>query len=166
MILKTIMKNPVLMIGILFMVIFLMEANRKGYIGQREKLVPSSCRAVRVMLDKHIPTNWKTECLGNDFNHLKIEVNYELSEKTPTPVEKLRPILFREVANYLIFTAKNSPTDNLGRTRQVQLTLNHKDLTINAISEGQFVAKLATLTDKQLIAQHFQRTVQVQEIKK
>ena len=166
MILKTIMKNPVLIIGILFMAIFLMEANRRGYLGKREKLVPSSCRAVRVKLDKRIPANWKTECTGSDFDHLRVEVDYVLEEKTPVTQEKLRPILYRELANYLIFIAKNSPQDNLERTRQVQLILNHKRLSINALSEGQFVVKLSTLSDKSLIAQHFKTTVQVQEIKK
>ncbi|GAB4009973.1 MAG: hypothetical protein Fur0010_01660 [Bdellovibrio sp.] len=166
MILKTIMKNPVLMIGILFMAIFLMEANRRGHLGKREKMVPSSCRAVRIMLDKRIPANFKTECIGSDFNHLKVEVDYQLQEKEPTPMEKLRPILYREVANYLIFIAKNSPSDNLERTREVQLTLNHKNISINAMSEGQYLAKLSTLTDKQLIAQHMKTTVLVQEIKK
>ena len=166
MILKTIMKNPVLVIGILFMAIFLMEANRRGYLGKREKLVPSSCSAVRRKLDKHVPANWKSDCIGTDFNHLKVEVDYVLEEKTPIKDEQLKPILYREVANYLIYIAKNSPDDNLERTRQVQLLLNHKRLSINALTEGKFVVKLATLTDKALIAQHFKTTVQVQEIKK
>ena len=68
------------------------------------------------------------------------------------------------MANDLISIAKISPGDNLERTDIVRLKMIHPELVINAITEGKYIVKLKTLTDKRLIAEHLKVTVQVQEV--
>ena len=69
MILKTLMKNPVLVIGIILFSLFLHQvaSKEKWGIFSNKKLIPTSCRAALVRIDKHIPANWKTECEGNNL---------------------------------------------------------------------------------------------------
>ncbi len=161
--LNSLMKNPLLAIGILMMVILLFQLNKKGFFeSRRAKLTPSSCKAVQVKLDRRIPENWKTHCEGQSFNNLAILIKLSLKKKFKEKND-LKAYLYREMANNLIHIAKNSPDDNLERTDIVRLKIIHPQIEINAISEGRFIVKLATLKDKRLIAQHLQTTVQVQE---
>ena len=156
---KYLMKNPLLAIGVLMMVIMLYQLGDKDLVElRRAKLTPSSCRSLLVKLDRRIPENWKTACEGNNFNNLSIVINMPSGEQ-----KDLRAYLYREMANYLIHVAQMSPSDNLELTDIIRLQLLHPKLEINAVSEGRFVVKLATLKDKKLIAQHLHSTVQVQE---
>jgi len=161
MIAKNLFKNPVLIIGILFLAIFLMGLSKKGYLrNARKNLIPTSCRATLVKLNRRIPANWKTECEGNN---LSINITYVETKKFDD--SKLRQYLYREVANNLIHIAKNSPDDNLERVDIVRLKYQHPKLIVNAVTEGKYLVKLATLKNKKLIAEHFKTTVQIQETK-
>lgn len=159
--LKTLIKNPILGVGILLMSIFLMGLYKDGKIFKRENLIPTSCKALTVKLDRRIPANWSTGCEGNN---LWVHINYPADKKEYKP-ENLRKLLYRELANYLILVAKNSPSDNLERTDYVRLRIIHPLLTINALTEGKYLIKMATLKDQKLIAEHLKVTVQVQETK-
>lgn len=160
--LKILMKNPILGVGILMMSIFLMGLYKDGKIFKRENLIPTSCKAVTVKLERRIPANWSIGCEGNN---LWVEVNYLLLEKK-IKLEVLRSVFYCEMANYFSLVAKNSPSDNLERTDFVRLKLVHLLLTINALTEGCYLIKMATLTDQRLIAEHLKVTVQVQEVAK
>lgn len=161
MLLQNLMKNPVLMIGILMMSIFLMSLSREGKIFHRENLVPTSCKAVLVKLDRRIPASWTTECQGNNLN---INITKTLQPKEAGNIEMLRSLLYRELANDLIAIANNSPSDNLERTDLVSLKLRHAEMEIGALTEGKFIVKFSTLRDQRLIMEHLQQTVQVQEV--
>lgn len=166
--LKSLMKNPILAIGILFAIIFLFQAGEKysWWPSRRQKLMPSSCKAVLVKLERRIPANWKSLCEGKSFNNLAVIINYPVEKESKELEEKeLNRLIYRELANDMISIAKNSPSDNLERTDIVRIRFNHPQKTVNAITEGKFLVKLQTMTDKNLIAQHFQTTVQVQEAK-
>jgi hypothetical protein len=167
MILKTLIKNPALMIGILLMGIFVMDLHRRGILGTpREKLTPSSCKAVRVMLDRRIPASWKSDCEGQTFNNLSVDITFVApSDEALAKLEgnALRALLYRELANDLAVIARNSPSDNLERTDYIRVKLIHPKLEINALTEGRHIVKLATLTDPKLIAEHLKVTVKVQE---
>jgi hypothetical protein len=162
---KSIMKNPIFMIGLLFMFIFLNMAGPKlGWWQSRsDKLRPTSCKAVIVKLERRIPANWRAGCEGVDRTNLFVEIKKEFSEDTTQ--EQLRPLLYRELANDLISIAKNSPTDNLERTPYVRVKMINEKLILNALSEGHFVSKLSTLRDPKLISEHLKVTVQIQELK-
>ena len=141
--------------------IFVMDIARKGafFQSRSEKLNPTSCRAVLVKLDRRIPANWSSNCKGNN---LHININSPIDKDT----KNLRAALYRELANNFISIAKNSPSDNLERTDFVSIKLNHRKLTIDALTEGKYLIKLATMTDPKLIAQHFKVTINVKEAPK
>lgn len=173
--LKSLMKNPMLVIGVLMMLIFLFQTGKKfnWWEMRRQKLMPSSCKAVLVKLNRRIPENWSTQCEGKSYNNLAIEINYpaekqeeKLKEKQKSKaLKQVRVLLYREMANDLIAVAKNSPEDNLERTNIIRMKMIHPQMIINAITEGKYIVKLKTLTDKRLIAEHLKVTVQVQEDK-
>lgn len=164
------MKNPVLMIGVILMGLFITSQVREGGIGYRESLTPTSCKAVLVKLDRRIPESWQTKCTRNNLHvTMKKTIQPQLEDLGENPDIELvktryRQLLFRELANDLILLAKNSPESNLERTEIVTIKLLHPQLEIGAMTEGRFVAKFATLTDIKLIMEHLQQTVQVQEI--
>ncbi len=164
---KSLMKNPMLAIGVLMMVIFLFQANKKynWWESRKQKLMPSSCKAVLVKLDRRIPQNWHTQCEGTSYNNLVVEVNFPVEKSSESEdIKQVRAKLYREMANDLISVAKISPEDNLQNTDIVRLKMIHPKLIINAITEGKYIVKLKTLTDKRLIAEHLKVTVQVQEV--
>ncbi|MCR9204440.1 MAG: hypothetical protein NXH75_07685 [Halobacteriovoraceae bacterium] len=164
--LKSLIKNPMFAIGLLFTIIFLFQVGEKysWWPSRRQKLMPSSCKAVRVKLDRRIPANWSSACEGKDFNSLAVEINYpEDKGKDVKDEKKLRKLIYRELANNLIQIAKNSPADNLERTQMVRVRFRHPQIQVDALTEGKYLVKLQTLTNKQLIAQHLKVTVQVKE---
>ncbi|MAF77880.1 MAG: hypothetical protein CME63_03665 [Halobacteriovoraceae bacterium] len=170
--LRSLMKNPMLVVGVLMMMIFLFQAGKKfnWWESRRQKLMPSSCKAVLVKLERRIPENWQTSCEGKIFNNLAVEINYPVLEKqekqkdqAKSNKDRVRSLLYREMANDLISIAKNSPSDNLEKTDIVRIKLIHPEMTINAVTEGKYIVKLQTLRDKRLIAEHLKVTVQVQE---
>lgn len=155
------MKNPILMVGILMMSILLFQLSEKGFFGNKSKLIPSSCRAVRVKLDRRIPANWKTYCEGKTVNNLVVEIKSTLEKNKD--LKLLKAALYRNLANDMVLIAKNSPSDNLERTDFVRLKVIHSAGEINAITQGRFLVKLATLKDLKLISEHIKTTVQVSE---
>lgn len=162
---KTLMKNPMLMIGILLMVIFLGGLGDKSIFSRKEKLTPTSCKAVLIMLNKRIPATWTTDC---EQNNLKIHIlaNVELkSEEEQKRDQELRAVLFRELANNLVFVAKNSPIDSLERTDAITMSIQAGNRKINAASFGRHVIKLNTMKSQKFIKEHLQATVKVQEVK-
>ena len=164
--LKSLMKNPVLAIGMLFTIIFLFQVGEKynWWPSRRQKLMPSSCKAVRVKLDRRIPANWRSFCEGKDFNSLAVEIKYPTEKGQEVKDDKdLKKLVYRELANNLILIAKNSPSDNLERTQMVRVRFFHPQMQVDALTEGKYLVKLQTLTNKQLIAQHLKVTVQVKE---
>lgn len=161
MLLKSLMKNPILVVGILMMAVFLMTVGRKEGLFRREALMPTSCKAVRVKLDRRIPANWSSEC---DGNNLSITMNFAEPKDQPIPEKELRATLYRTLANNLKSIALNSPSDNLERTDIVSARLIHPRITINAVSEGKYIVKLATMNDPKMIAEHLKVTVQIQEV--
>lgn len=174
--LKSLMKNPMLVVGVLMMLIFVFQAGKKfnWWEMRRQKLMPSSCKAVLVKLSRRIPANWSAHCEGTTYNNLAIDINYPVekisdsatkAEAKSNDPKAIRALLYREMANDLISVAKISPEDNLERTDIVRMKMIHPKLIINAITEGKYLVKLRTLTDKKLIAEHLKVTVQVQEVK-
>lgn len=166
MIFKWMIDNPIFMIGVILMGLFITSQVREGGIGYRDSLTPTSCRAVLVKLDRRIPATWETLCRGNNLNVIikkEIEPIYEDDMNQEQKLNRLRQVLYRELANDLITLAKNSPEDNLERTEIVSVKLTHPQMDIGALTEGRFIVKFATLTDTNLILEHLRETVQVQE---
>ena len=158
---KMVMKNPVLMIGILFMVIFLFTLRDKGFFSSRQdKLRATSCTGVTVMLAKRIPKNWKLSC---DRNNLFVDIEKDFHPGTFKTVRDFRAALYRDMANDLMFVSKNSPGDSLSRVLVVRMQLTSRKLIINAVTEGKYLSSMSTLSSKDGIAEHLKSTVHVKE---
>ncbi len=163
MIFKWMMKNPMFIIGVILMGLFLTSQFREGGTGYKESLTPTSCKAVLVKLDRRIPATWSASCLGNNLNII-IQKDFMPPEKDN--LEQLRVMLYNDLANDIIHIAKSSPLDNLELTEMVSIRTKHPKLEIGAMTEGRFIVKFATLENLDLIKEHLKQTVQVQEISK
>lgn len=145
------------------MSIFLMNLSHKKGWFKRDNLIPTSCKAVLIKLNRRIPANWSTKC---NKNNLTVNIQYPENKKKPLSDKHLRKILFRELANALKSIAVSSPQDNLERVHFLIVNFYHSKLTIKSLIEGKHAARLATMNHPRLIAEHLKATVSVQEIPK
>lgn len=153
------MQKPVLAIGLIMFGLFLYQVanDRKWGIFHNEKLISTSCKAVVVRLEKKIPENWKIFCEGNN---LAVDIN---EVAIPPEAANLKVLMYRQLANHMSFVARNSHSDILEKVYLVRFKLNHPKMVINAVTEGKFIVKLATLESPEHIMTHLKTTVQVKE---
>ena len=163
MIAKSLLRNPILMIGILMMFIFLYNLNEKyGFLSNRSELLKArSCTALLVKLKRRVAANWQVKC---EKNSLAVTIDYNFDEKNLAANSNMKQLLYREVANNLVHIAKNSPSDILERTDYIRVRLKHSTMIINALTSGRHLVKFQTLTAPRMIAEHLKTTVQVQEV--
>lgn len=121
------------------------------------RLKPTSCRAALVKLEKHIPQNWKVSCADNNLNVVINEM------QVPADSPDYRPAMYRQMANHLVSLAQLSQADILEKVFIIHMKVTHPKMDIDAISEGKYVSKLATLTKPEFIKDHLKQTVQVKE---
>ncbi|OIQ19029.1 MAG: hypothetical protein BM556_07015 [Bacteriovorax sp. MedPE-SWde] len=160
------MKNPILMVGFLFLAIFLFGLRDKGFFAKRaNKLVPTSCKAVMVRLDKYLHKSWDVECDGNN-----LVINAPVDKKIVDPNLKdpklLKPLMYKALANSYISISRYSPPDSLERTMIISVRLIHPHMTLNSISEGKHVSNLKGIKNFKNISKHIRETIQVQEVTK
>lgn len=153
------MKKPILAIGIIMFGLFISQVARKEQWGifYNEKLIATSCKGVIVRLQKEIPGNWKTFCEGNN---LAVEIE---EVAIPAGAANLRSLMYRQLANHMNLVARVSHTDILEKVDFVRFRLTHPKMVINAVTEGKFIVKLATLESAEHIMAHLKSTVQVKE---
>lgn len=156
---NSLLKNPVLAIGILLMGLFLYQVIQKEKWGvfSNPKLISTSCTAALVKIDKRIPANWKTFCEGNN---LAVEIN---EVTIPEKAVNLKVLMYRQLANHMAFLARASQVDILEKVMFVRFKLMHPKMEINAVTEGKYIVKMATLETPEHIMAHLQSTVQVKE---
>ncbi|HAZ12021.1 MAG TPA: hypothetical protein DCY86_04470 [Bdellovibrionales bacterium] len=167
------MQRPILMIGILFMAIFLSTVNFQKHVKARNTALEAhSCPAALVQLNRHIPQSWKTECEGNDMS-ITITLDEKVLEKIlaqnkdPKKLsEAIHAAHYRQLANSLTHIAKNCPNYTLERTSNIKVILETSKLKIGAYTHGQYLFKLPSLTDPTMIAEHLKATVQIKELAK
>ncbi len=140
------------------MIIFLFQLHKKGYFNRANSLKASSCRSAVVMLNKRIPKNWSTRC---DDNNMVIDIDLELPSKLNSL--QIRQASYRELANNLVFIAKNCLNESLERLYFVRVHMENEKITIDALTEGKYLSKLATLKKTEFIKEHLLNTVQVKE---
>ncbi|MBL7666074.1 MAG: hypothetical protein JNM93_13140 [Bacteriovoracaceae bacterium] len=154
------MKKPIFAIGLLMFVVFLLNVYRTGEgksLFFREDWVPSSCKAVLVMLEKRIPANWEVSC---ESNNLAIEMHYT---EPAADYKDLKSVLYKRLANDMVFIARNSPEDSLSRVYLIRIQTYSPGMDISAMTEGQFISKLKTIKSPSNIVEHLKTTVQVKE---
>ena len=137
--------------------------NNKGIMRSvKSKRNATSCSIARKYLEKRAPKDWKLFCEENNLAvELSIELNKNLKLEKP---QKVLAANYREMANNLVFIAKNSPLDILEKVMVIRLKQESDDFLINAVTEGKYIVKLATLKSHELIKEHLKNTVQVQEL--
>ena len=153
------MEKPVLALGILMFALFVYQVSmdKKWSIFQNDKLISTSCKGVTVKLEKKIPQNWNIFCEGNN---LAVEIN-EIA--IPPQATNLKMLMYRQLANHMSFVARSSHADILEKVFFVRFKLSHPKMVINAVTEGKFIVKLATLESPEHIMTHLKSTVQVKE---
>jgi hypothetical protein len=153
------MEKPILAIGIIMFGLFLTQVARKEKWGifYNPRLETTSCHGVLVKLQKSIPENWKAFCEGNN---LALEIE---EVAIPKNASNLRGLMYRQLANHMSLVARVSHTDILEKVLFVRFRLSHPKLIINAVTEGKFIVKLATLEAPEHIMAHLKSTVQVKE---
>ena len=143
------------------MSIYLMTYSEKFSLGFRsDRLIPYSCKALRVKLDRRIPANWSSRC---EKNSLFVEINGDGLGKVLANKNDKKAFIFRELANSLMIVATHSPSDNLERTDEVLLRFHYQGMAVNALTAGKDLVKLQGVQDKELIAKHLRSTVKIQE---
>ena len=156
---KYLMQKPVLAIGLIMFGLFIYQVARdkKWGIFHNNKLMATSCGGVIIKLEKKIPENWNVFCEGNN---LAVEVK---EVAIPPEARNLRSLMYRQLANHMSFVARNTHPDILEKVFFVRFKLTHPKMKINAVTEGKFIVKLATLETPEHIMAHLQSTVQVKE---
>ena len=156
---NSLMKNPILAIGIILFGLFLYQVGKKEKWGifYNEKLTSTSCKAAVIKIDNKTPANWKIFCEGNNMAVLIDEVALSTDPKN------LKSLMYRQLANHMAFVARASHPDIMEKVYFVRFRLDHPKMQINAVTEGKFIVKLVTLESPEHIMTHLKSTVQVKE---
>ena len=160
MLLKSLLKNPILGLGILFFIIFILDLERRnGFLKKRAESVQAvSCRGVLVMLNRRIPETWETKCEGNN---LAVEVEFQAPSSNG--ITAIKTAMYRDLANHLQFISKNSLPETLENVGIVRFKIMHEKLDINAVTNGESLARLRGISNPKFLAEQLQTTVRVQE---
>lgn len=150
------MKKPLLAIGILLFTILMMDFARRGIFFKNEKYIATSCKSAIVMLEKRAPSTWEIDC---DANVLVVSIETDLKTQKE---DMLQTALYRQLANHIIFIAKNSLNESLERTTMVRVRMLHPKYELNALSEGKYIARLATMNKPEFIAEQLKTFVNTQ----
>lgn len=156
---NSLMKNPMLTLGIILFGMFIYQVGTKEQWGifANEKLHSTTCRAVIIQLEKKLPANWKAFCEGNN---LAVEIE-EIA--IPPKAANIESLMYRQLANHMSFVARSAHVDMLEKVNFVRFRLSHEKIVINAVTEGKFIVKLATLETPEHIMTHLKSTVQVKQ---
>ena len=156
---NSLLKNPILTIGIIMFGLFLYQVGvkEKWSIFNNDKLIATSCRGVIVRLKKKVPENWQVFCEGNN---LAVEIK-EIA--IPDKANNLQLLMYRQLANHMTFIARMSTIYILEKVDFIRFRITHPKLVINAVTEGKYIIKLATLENSEHIMTHLKSTVQVKE---
>jgi hypothetical protein len=159
---NSLLKKPILAMGIIMFSLFLFQVAKKEKWGifHNEKLISTPCRGVLIRLEKKVPENWKVFCEGNN---LAVEIR-EIA--IPEKASNVKLLIYRQLANHMAFVARMATVDILEKVMFIRFRITHPDLTINAVTEGKYIVKLATLENADHIMSHLKSTVQVQETPK
>src|SRR5688572_8088738 len=123
---NSLMKKPILMMGIIMFSLFLYQvaSKEKWGIFANEKLISTSCKGVLVGLEKRIPQNWKVFCEGNNLAVEIVEV------AIPEKASNLKSLLYRQLANHMAHVAQISAVDILEKVLFVRFRLSHPRMEI------------------------------------
>src|SRR5690606_37620437 len=104
---NSLMKNPVLAIGIILFGLFLYQVGQKEKWGifYNQKLASHACNGAKIRIDKKIPANWNVFCEGNN---MAVEIQ---EVAVPEEATNLQMLMYRQLANHMSYIAKISTPD-------------------------------------------------------
>ena len=148
--------------GIIMMALYLGSlAGEKGWFS-RDLFRITTCKGLILKIEKKIPGNWKLECEVKEQN-LFIRIATSITARDRN---QLRKKLYRSLANKITKVARISSVEKLEKIPIVRFSLEHKEIKINAIIEGEMLARLSSLKTPQQIKDHLAATVKIQEYEK
>lgn len=177
MLLKGIMKNPVLIMGIVLFGLFLSQATTKDWwTKQKRRFTPSTCDVIKDKVLKKSPDNWEIECPTTQLLILNIAFG-----KKAKDFKQQRIMMYRQLANnytkfaqlantrlYYVEDGKRKHYDeieSLERLQVIRINMRNELLEITSQSDGEAVSKFINIKRPEQIAQHLKLTVRVSEKK-
>lgn len=151
------MQKPILGIGIILFGLFITQLSKQGRLDFLKNYQNTTCDAIVVKLEKAVPSNWNVFCEGNN---LAAEIN---EVTIPAEAAYLQALMYRQLANHMSFIARSTYPDLMERVMFIRIKMSHPKMEINAVTEGKFLVKLATLETPEHIMAHLKSTVQVKE---
>jgi hypothetical protein len=146
----------ILMFGI-FVYDYTLRKDGKGGIFERDTFKTWSCKPIQVKLErKGLPSGWEMDC-----SKILLKFEIELSENVSEDLVK--SYMYKELANSLVWIARNSPGDTLEKVQFVQVEVNTDTLKIVALTPGEHLQVFKQLKDEKQIKRHLQSTVKVKE---
>jgi len=159
MLLKKTLKYPVLTIGILLFGIYACDPKtKKFWSNYQSKFIPSTCRAIMDRVEPKAPDAWDLTCKTKD--ELLIDIDYKSSNSA---YKDLRVNMYKTLANSYVELSKIANLETMEHLKIVRISIKHKDLNINSITDGQAIAELSFKKTSKDISAHLKLTVKIKE---
>lgn len=156
------LKYPVLIIGIVLFVLYLLDPKTSEYWSKHSRrFIPSTCDALVDRTEPRADDSWSFDCPGTQLLIIKIPVEEISEEKFP----QTRVRIFKQLANSLVVLAQISNPETMEHLQNIKMLLEHPRLKVLAKTDGNAVNKLLELKDKEKIAEHLKLTVKIKEFR-
>ena len=162
MILRKALKYPVLIIGIVLFVLYLLDPKTSEYWSkQGRRFIPSTCDALVDRTEPKASDDWSFSCPGTQLLILKIPVEEIDDEKFPAT----RIRMYKFLANSLVKLSQISNPETMEYLQNIKVILEHPRLKILAKTDGNAVNKFINMNDQEKIAEHLKLTVRIKEFR-
>lgn len=156
------LKYPVLVIGIILFVLYLLDPKTSEYWSkQSRRFIPSTCDALVDRTEPRADKEWNFNCPGTQLLIIKIPVELEGEEKFP----EIRKAMYKKLANSIVKLSQISNPETMEYLENIKIILEHPRLKILAKTDGNAVNKFLKITDKTKIAEHLKLTVKIKEFR-
>jgi hypothetical protein len=170
MVIKSLVKNPLLMIGLLMCFIAINEyRDQLSFLFRNHKVLASSCRSALVQLQKNIPKKAKIQCLPSPETTQALQQNLEILQITLPPLHDLpsqsTSELYRALAQNIAIYSLWGLEESLENVFKVHFLLRYPPLKLEilAVLSGKDFVYFRYLKDGQAVLKHLQEKVIVKE---
>lgn len=162
MIFRKALKYPVLIIGIIFFTLYLLDPKTSEYWSKHSRrFIPSTCDALVDRAEPKADEDWSFSCPGTQLLILKIPVSEIKDEKFPAT----RVRAYKLLANSLVKLSQISNPETMEFLQNIKVILEHSRLKVLAKTDGNAVNKFIGMTDQDKIAEHLKLTVKIKEFR-
>lgn len=162
MIWKKALKYPVLIIGIVLFVLYLLDPKTSEYWSKHSRrFIPSTCDALVDRTEPKADDEWSFYCPGTQLLIIKIPTTVSEDEKFP----ETRVRMYKQLANSLVKLAQISNPETMEHLQNIKVILEHPRLKILAKTDGNAINKFLGMSDQEKIAEHLKLTVKIKEFR-